>query len=114
MAARPPRGARLLGPGPVAETLPGRLTPLEEVLWVAPMARGLAAALDIGGSAPRRLLRTVSAVGGRAAADLRLLGATGPRHQWPALLDPAPGARRLGAAWRVGRLAAALPGLATG
>ncbi|MEV7884859.1 PEP/pyruvate-binding domain-containing protein [Streptomyces sp. NPDC002817] len=116
MAARPPHGARLLGPGPVAETLPEQLTPLEEDLWVAPMARGLAAALDIGGSAPRRLLRTVpvvTTVGGRAAADLRLLGTTGPRHRWLALLNPAPGARRLGAAWRVGRLSAALPGLAT-
>ncbi|MCW8380215.1 PEP/pyruvate-binding domain-containing protein [Streptomyces justiciae] len=116
MAARPPRGARLLGPGPVAETLPGQLEPLEEDLWVAPMARGLAAALDIGGSAPRRLLRAVpvvTTVGGRAAADLRLLGAVPPRHRWLALLNPAPGARRLGSAWRVGRLSAALPGLAT-
>ncbi|GHH85275.1 PEP/pyruvate-binding domain-containing protein [Streptomyces capitiformicae] len=116
MAARPPRGARLLGPGPVAETLPGQLEPLEEDLWLAPMARGLAVALDIGGTAPRRLLRTVpvvTAVGGRAAADLRLLGAVPPRHRWLALLNPAPGARRLGAAWRVGRLASTLPGLAT-
>ncbi|MCI3277286.1 PEP/pyruvate-binding domain-containing protein [Streptomyces cylindrosporus] len=116
MAARPARGARLLGPGPVAETLPEQLLPLEEDLWVTPMARGLAAALDIGGSAPRRLLRrvpVVTTVGGRAAADLRLLGAAPPRHRWLALLNPAPGARRLGAAWRVGRLSAALPGLAT-
>ncbi|MGW5467736.1 PEP/pyruvate-binding domain-containing protein [Streptomyces chartreusis] len=116
MAARPARGARLLGPGPVAETLPEQLAPLEEDLWVAPMARGLAAALDIGGTAPRRLLRSVPvvrAVDGRAAADLRLLGTVPPRHRWLALLNPAPGARRLGAAWRVGRLAAALPGLAT-
>ncbi|MGI5453909.1 PEP/pyruvate-binding domain-containing protein [Streptomyces sp. CA-249302] len=116
MAARPARGARLLGPGPVAETLPEQLLPLEEDLWVTPMARGLAAALDIGGSAPRRLLRrvpVVTTVGGRAAADLRLLGAAAPRHRWTALLNPAPGARRLGAAWRVGRLTAALPGLAT-
>ncbi|MFF5186260.1 PEP/pyruvate-binding domain-containing protein [Streptomyces sp. NPDC000345] len=115
MAVRPPRGARLLGPGPVAETLPGLLTPLEEDLWVTPMARGLAAALDIAGSAPRRLLRTVpvvTTVGGRAAADLRLLGAVAPAHRWLALLNPAPGARRFAAAWRVGRLAAALPGLA--
>ncbi|MFJ9243337.1 PEP/pyruvate-binding domain-containing protein [Streptomyces sp. NPDC101776] len=115
MAARPSRGARLLGPGPVAETLPEQLQPLEEDLWVAPMARGLAAALDIAGSAPRRLLRTVpvvTTVGGRAAADLRLLGAAPPRRRWLALLNPAPGARRLGAAWRVGRLTAALPGLA--
>ncbi|MGW0760094.1 PEP/pyruvate-binding domain-containing protein [Streptomyces sp. NPDC002814] len=116
MAPRPARGARLLGPGPVAETLPGQLEPLEEDLWVAPMSRGLAAALDIGGSAPRRLLRTtpvVTTAGGRAAADLRLLGAVPPRHRWLALLNPAPGARRLGAAWRVGRLTSALPGLAT-
>ncbi|MFJ8633359.1 PEP/pyruvate-binding domain-containing protein [Streptomyces sp. NPDC093568] len=116
MAARPARGARLLGPGPVAETLPGQLAPLEEDLWVAPMARGLAAALDIGGTAPRRLLRSVPlvrTVDGRAAADLRLLGTVPPRHRWLALLNPAPGARRLTAAWRVGRLASSLPGLAT-
>ncbi|MFD0304845.1 PEP/pyruvate-binding domain-containing protein [Streptomyces sp. NPDC127119] len=116
MAARPARGARLLGPGPVAETLPDQLEPLEKDLWVAPMARGLAAALDIGGTAPRRHLRAVpvvTTVGGRAAADLRLLGAVPPRHRWAALLNPAPGARRLAAAWRVGRLTAALPGLAT-
>ncbi|MEU9169527.1 PEP/pyruvate-binding domain-containing protein [Streptomyces sp. NPDC048420] len=115
MAVRPARGARLLGPGPVAETLPEQLAPLEEDLWVAPMARGLTTALDIAGSAPRRLLRTVpvvTTVGGRAAADLRLLGAVPPRHRWLALLNPAPGARRLGSAWRVGRLGAALPGLA--
>ncbi|WP_244221485.1 PEP/pyruvate-binding domain-containing protein [Streptomyces nigra] len=115
MAARPARGARLLGPGPVAETLPDQLTPLEEDLWVAPMARGLAAALDIGGTAPRRVLRSmpvVTTVGGRAAADLRLLGTVPPRHRWLALLNPAPGARRLTAAWRMGRLTAALPGLA--
>lgn len=116
MAARPSRGARLLGPGPVAETLPGQLEPLEEDLWVAPMAQGLAFALDIGGSAPRRHLRTapvVTVVGGRAAADLRLLGAVPPRHPRLAWLNPAPGARRLGAAWRVGRLTSTLPGLAT-
>jgi pyruvate,water dikinase len=115
MAALPSRGARLLGPGPVAETLPEQLQPLEEDLWVAPMTRGLTAALDIAGSAPRRLLRTVpvvTTVGGWAAADLRLLGAAPPTHRWLALLNPAPGARRLGAAWRVGRLTAALPGLA--
>ncbi|MBD0844524.1 PEP/pyruvate-binding domain-containing protein [Streptomyces sp. TRM68416] len=116
MAGRPPRGARLLGPGPVAETLPDQLQPLEEDLWVTPMARGLAAALDIGGTAPRRLLRSapvVTTVGGRAAGDLRLLGAVPPKHPWLSLLNPAPGARRLAAAWRVGRLTAALPGLAT-
>ncbi|OAR23235.1 pyruvate phosphate dikinase [Streptomyces sp. ERV7] len=115
MTARPARGARLLGPGPVAETLPGTLQPLEEDLWVAPMARGLSSALDIGGSAPRRLLRThpvVTTVAGRAAADLRLLGAVPPRHRLLARVNPLPGARRLAAAWRTGRLTRALPDLA--
>ncbi|MDX3510158.1 PEP/pyruvate-binding domain-containing protein [Streptomyces caniscabiei] len=116
MGPRPPRGARLLGPGPVAETLPGQLEPLEEDLWVAPMDRGLACALDLGGSASPRRLRSapvVTAVGGRAAVDLRLLGAVPPRHPALAWLNPVPGARRLGAAWRVGRLSSTLPGLAT-
>lgn len=57
MAARPPRGARLLGPGPVAETLPGVLQPLEEDLWLAPMNQGLTLALDIAGAVPRHKLR---------------------------------------------------------
>ena len=35
MAARPSRGARLLGPGPLAETLPEQLQPLEEDLRAA-------------------------------------------------------------------------------
>ncbi|WP_238431462.1 PEP/pyruvate-binding domain-containing protein [Streptomyces cavernae] len=115
MAARPSRRARLLGPGPVMETLPDQLQPLEEDLWVVPMSRGLAAALDIAGSAPRRWLRrlpVVTSVDGRAAADLRLIGALPPRHRWLALLNPAPSGRRLAAAWRVGRLTSALPGLA--
>jgi pyruvate,water dikinase len=116
MAPRPPRGARLLGPGPVAETLPGVLRPLEEDLWVVPMAHGLATALDLGGAAPRRTLRRVPAVttvAGRAVADLALLGMVPPRHRWAAVLNPLPPLRRLAAAWRVGRLRAGLPGLAT-
>ncbi|TDC75251.1 PEP/pyruvate-binding domain-containing protein, partial [Streptomyces hainanensis] len=115
MAPRPPRGARLLGPGPVAETLPDPLLPLEEDLWVIPMAHGLATALDLAGAAGRRRLRAVPAVttvGGRAVADLRLLGLDPPRHRLLALLNPLPGARRVAAAWRVGRLRAALPRLA--
>ncbi|MFD5321226.1 PEP/pyruvate-binding domain-containing protein [Streptomyces sp. NPDC127098] len=113
---RPPRRARLLGPGPVAETLPGPLLPLEEDLWVTPMAHGLATALHLAGAAGRRRLRTtpaVTTVGGQAVADLRLLGVEPPGHRLLALLDPLPGARRLAAAWRVGRLRAALPRLAT-
>ncbi|WP_053171262.1 PEP/pyruvate-binding domain-containing protein [Streptomyces sp. SBT349] len=118
MAAPPPRRrARLLGPGPVAETLPGVLWPLEEDLWVVPMAHGLATALDLAGAAPRRALRSVpvvTTVGGRAVADLALLGLAGPRHPRLAPLNPAPPARRLLAAWRVGRLRAVLPRLAAG
>ncbi|MGW1888331.1 PEP/pyruvate-binding domain-containing protein, partial [Streptomyces sp. NPDC001970] len=82
MAARPPRGARLLGPGPVAETLPSVLQPLEEDLWVTPMSHGLTVALDVAGAASRRRLRkvpVVTTVQGRAVADLRLLGAV-PRY----------------------------------
>lgn len=115
MAPRPPRRARLLGPGPVAETLPGVLQPLEEDLWVAPMSHGLATALDIAGAAPRRRLRAlplVSTVEGRAVADLRLLGAVPSAHPFLDRVNPAPGARRAAAAWRVGRLRSALPLLA--
>ncbi|UWE10923.1 PEP/pyruvate-binding domain-containing protein [Actinacidiphila bryophytorum] len=115
MAARPARRARLLGPGPVAETLPDVLQPLEEDLWLAPMNQGLILALDIAGAAPRRQLRRsplVSSVDGRAAADLVRLGAAAPAHPFLHFINPAPGARRAAAAWRVGRLRAALPLLA--
>ncbi|WP_307815434.1 PEP/pyruvate-binding domain-containing protein [Streptomyces sp. 7-21] len=118
MAPRPRRRARLLGPGPVAETMPGVLQPLEEDLWVTPMAHGLAAALHLAGAAPRRVLRArpvVTTVAGRAVADLALLGAATPSSRARrvlAALNPLPGARRLGAAWRVGRLRGTLPRLA--
>ncbi|WP_067226657.1 PEP/pyruvate-binding domain-containing protein [Streptomyces sp. NBRC 109706] len=115
MAVAPARGARLLGPGPVAETFPTVLQPLEEDLWVVPMAHGLALALDIAGTVPRRVLRdcpAVLTVGGRAVADLRLLGTVGPPHPRLQFLNPAPGARRAAAAWRTGRLRTALPLLA--
>ncbi|MFD9905048.1 PEP/pyruvate-binding domain-containing protein [Streptomyces sp. NPDC059063] len=115
MPARPPRRARLLGPGPVAETFPGVLQPLEEDLWVAPMAHGLAVALDVAGAAPRRRLRrlpVVTTVDGRAAADLHLLGAVPATHPFLAFLNPAPAARRAAAAWRMGRLRTTLPMLA--
>jgi pyruvate,water dikinase len=115
MTARPARRARLLGPGPVAETLPDVLQPLEEDLWLAPMNQGLILALDIAGAAPRRKLRrepVVLAVDGRAAADLVRLGAAAAPHPVLHFINPAPGARRAAAAWRMGRLRAALPLLA--
>ncbi|QCX74787.1 Phosphoenolpyruvate synthase [Streptomyces sp. YIM 121038] len=115
MPPRPARRARLLGPGPVAETFPGVLQPLEEDLWLVPMAHGLAVALDIAGAAPRRRLRRlppVTTVEGRAAADLRLLGAAPPTHRLLGFLNPAPAARRATAAWRMGRVRTTLPALA--
>jgi hypothetical protein len=115
MALRAARGARLLGPGPVVETFPAVLQPLEEDLWVAPMSHGLALALDIAGTASRRRLRVlpiVTTVNGRAAADLRLLGAVPSAHPVLDFINPAPGARRASAAWRVGRLSTVLPLLA--
>ncbi|WP_274560773.1 PEP/pyruvate-binding domain-containing protein [Streptomyces spiramyceticus] len=115
MTLRAARGTRLLGPGPVAETFPEVLQPLEEDLWVAPMSHGLTLALDIAGTASRRRLRelpVVTTVDGRAAADLRLLGAIPSAHPVLDFINPVPGARRASAAWRVGRLGTALPLLA--
>lgn len=116
MAPRPPdRRARLLGPGPVAETFPDVLQPLEEDLWIAPMAHGLTLALDTLGAASRRVLRDlppVVTIGGRVAADLRLLGVEPPTHRYLRLLNPVPAARQACVAWRIGRLRATLPSLA--
>ena len=105
----------VLGPGPVAETFPDVLSALEEDLWVAPLRDGLRAALTLAGTAPKRRLATspvVTTAGGRVAADLELLGATDGPTSFARRLDPRPPARRLVAAWRVGRLRAALPALA--
>lgn len=115
-ATGPGRGAGpLLGPGPVAETFPDPLAPLEEDLWLPPLRRAVAETLRFTGAASRRRIAAspiLTTVGGRVAADLDLLGARpGPPSCW-SRLDPRPPVRRLGAAWRVGRLRAALPGLA--
>lgn len=104
-----------LGPGPVAETFPEPLSPLEEDLWVEPLRDGLRAALALAGTTKRRRLATspvVTTVAGRVAADLDLLLGNGaPKSLWQQL-DPRPPFRRLVAAWRVGRLRGALPALA--
>ncbi|GAB4586407.1 PEP/pyruvate-binding domain-containing protein [Nocardia sp. IFM 10818] len=102
----------ILGPGPLAETFPDPLAPLEQDLWLTPLDQGLRAALELSGTASPRRLRIPIArpVAGFAVADLQALGVirrTGPLR-W---LDPRPGARRLSAAVRVGRLTAALPEL---
>ncbi|MDP9388802.1 MAG: pyruvate, phosphate dikinase, partial [Actinomycetota bacterium] len=105
----------VLGPGPVAETFPEPLGPLEADLWLSPLRAALAEAVLLTGAAPRRRVGTspvVTTVGGRAAADLDLLGVAPRRRSLGTRLDPRPPARRLWAAWRTGRLRAALPGLA--
>jgi len=104
-----------LGPGPVAETFPDALLPLEEDLWVEPLRAGLRSALALAGTTTRRRLAAspvVTTVGGRVAADLDLFGAGNEPASALRRLDPRPPIRRLVAAWRVGRLRAALPDLA--
>jgi len=105
----------LLGPGPIAETFPEPLAPLEEDLWLTPLGAGLGEALALAGIATRRRLARspiVRTVGGRAVVDLGLLGLAPSKHPILHKFDPRPPARRLVAAWRVGRLRVALPGLA--
>ncbi|HEX2046530.1 MAG TPA: PEP/pyruvate-binding domain-containing protein [Acidimicrobiales bacterium] len=116
VATAAPATGPVLGPGPVAETFPEPLSPLEQDLWVEPLRAGLRSALALGGTAPKRRLAAssvVTTVGGRVAADLDLLGdGDQPASVW-SRLDPRPPIRRLVAAWRVGRLRAALPALAS-
>ena len=108
------RGAPSSGPAPSPSRSPMRLSTLEQDLWLDPLRDGLREALSLTGTAPAGALRRsplVVAVDGVAAADLDLLGADGPRRGVLRRLDPRPPARRLRAAWRVGRLRTALPDL---
>ena len=110
-----PASGPLYGPGPLAETFPDALSPLEEDLWLGPLRDGLRHALGLlGGSSPGRLRRAplVISVDGRPAVDLVLLGADPRRRSLLSKVDPRPGVRRLRAGWRVGRLSVALPDLA--
>ena len=105
----------LLGPGPVAETFPDPLSALEQDLWLVPLREGMVHAIDLTGAVPRRALAdspVAVAIGGRAAVDLRLINAIAEHESFVHKLDPRPGARRLRAAWRIGRLRRALPALA--
>ncbi|SFF47402.1 PEP/pyruvate-binding domain-containing protein [Blastococcus tunisiensis] len=113
-----PRGrpvGPVLGPGPVAETFPEPLQPLETDLWVRPLREALRQALLLAGTAEVSAVEgspLVTVLGGRVAVDLDLLE---PREETPRLrdrLDPRPRLRRLRASWRVGRLRSALPALA--
>lgn len=105
----------ILGPGPVAETFPDPLSALEVDLWVTPLRDGVAGALRVLGAVGRgRIERSpiVTSVGGRVAVDLDLFRGDRRPARWLDVLNPLPAARRLVAAWRVGRLRAALPALA--
>lgn len=104
----------ILGSGPVSETFPEPLAPLEQDLWAAPLREALCQALRLAGAATEAELAAspvVVCIGGRVAIDLELTGVV-PRRSPPSRLDPRPRLRRLRGAWRVGRLRAALPGLA--
>lgn len=104
----------ILGPGPVAETFPDPLRPLEIELWVDPLRQGVAGAVHVTGAVGRRRIErspVVTTVGGRVAADLELFGIVPGRSGLARLLNPLPSARRLLSAWRVGRLRAALPSI---
>src|SRR5829696_1411272 len=110
-----PVSGPVLGPGPLAETFPEPLAPLEQDLWVVPVRDGLGHALTLTGSVPVAALRrspVVTVLDGRPVADLGLLGATSKRPNILRKLDPRPPARRLRASWRVGRLHRALPAIA--
>lgn len=112
-AAGRPAGPRL-GPGPVAETFPEPLRPLEVDLWIPPMRDAIAWTLRFTRSASSRQLRrspVVAVVGRRVAVDLDLLEPVDGRRRLRRAFDPRPSLRRLAAAWPVGRIRAALPAL---
>ncbi|HYP23795.1 MAG TPA: PEP/pyruvate-binding domain-containing protein [Actinomycetota bacterium] len=116
-AVADPRSAvgPVLGPGPVAETFPQPLSPLESDLWVEPLRTAIAEVLVLTGAASKKTLSrspVVTTVGGRVAADLKLLGAFPGKKTFFETIDPRPPSRRLAAAWRTGRLRAALPSIA--
>lgn len=103
------------GPGPVAETFPERLRPLEEDLWIPPLEQGVTEALRLAGSVPADELEgpdLVIAVHGFAAIDLERTGEIERRQDRPPWFAVTKRIRRLRAAWRVGRLRSALPSLA--
>lgn len=106
-----PRGP-VYGPGPIAETFPEALAPLEVDLWIPPLRSAVRAALRLTGAATDAQLAAsdvVVVVAGHAAIDLELAGEIGrpPRRR-----NPLHAVRHLGATWRLGRLRAALPHLA--
>ncbi len=66
----------VLGPGPVAETFPDPLSPLEEDLWVPPLRRALRTVFELVGTAAAASVDAsplVVAVDGRVAVESRSL-----------------------------------------
>lgn len=108
-------GGPVFGPGPLAETFPDQLRPLEADLWLTPLREALRVVLVLTGGAPRGAVGRspiVIEVNGRPAIDLDVLeGGRARGHHGLALLDPRPRFLRLFAAWQVGRLRSSLPGL---
>lgn len=105
----------VFGRGPVSETFPEPLAPLEQDLWVPPLRAALLEALTLSGAATQSRLDAtplVVTVHGNVAIDLEATGEWGPSPSIGQRLDPRPRLRRLLSAWRIGRLRAALPGLA--
>ncbi|HEX4983225.1 MAG TPA: PEP/pyruvate-binding domain-containing protein [Ilumatobacteraceae bacterium] len=105
----------LLGPGPVAETFPSPLRQLEDDLWIQPLRDGITRALLTTGAVSEKAIRrspVVTTVSGWAAVDLELIGLTDGRTTLRRRMNPFVIIRRLGTAWRVGRLRVALPALA--
>jgi len=102
----------VLGPGPIGETFPQPLSPLEEELFLDPLREGIVGALRaVGAVSSARIGASPIAltIGGRVAADLELLGFAPRRHAVWRAVDPRRGARRLAAAWHTGRLRLAMP-----
>ena len=109
-----PRGP-IYGPGPVAETFPEPLTELERDLWVPPLRRAVREAVLLAGAATDTEVdrsEVVVSVNGHVAIDLHLAGALPRKRGVARRLNPVAAGRQAGAAWRIGRLRAALPQLA--
>jgi pyruvate,water dikinase len=101
----------VLGPGPLAETFPDPLSPLEEDLWLTPLRSAVASAMVSTGAVSPKAVQdsvVVTSVDGRVAVDLELFGYVGHARR-RSLLDPRPAVRALRNAWHHGTLRAELP-----
>ena len=115
VASRDRAQSVVLGSGPVAETFPAPLRRLEEDLWIQPLRDGVTRALRSAGAASDKAVArspVVTAVNGWAVVDLELFGLADGRTTLRRRINPSVIVRRLGTAWRVGRLRVALPAMA--